>query len=56
MERERLAGERTVERAERAEAECSAAMIKAAAPEGELAGLRGALAEARKPCCRRWLG
>ena len=44
-------GERT-----KVEAERAAALIRAAALEGELAGLRETLAEARKPFWRRWIG
>lgn len=56
VEHARLAEEQERDRANRAEAERAAALVRAAALEGELAGLREALAEARKPFWRRWLG
>jgi hypothetical protein len=44
------------ERADLAAADREAARIAAAAAEGEVRGLREALAEARRPFWRRWLG
>jgi flagellar biosynthesis/type III secretory pathway protein FliH len=52
--REALTKER--ERANQVSAEREAARIAAAAAEGELKGLREALAEARRPFWRRWVG
>ena len=43
-------------RAAQAEREREEARIRAAAAEGEAKGLREALAEARRPFWRRWLG
>jgi hypothetical protein len=43
-------------RADRAEREREAAKVAAALAEGEVKGLREALAEARRPFWRRWIG
>ena len=52
--RERMESERA--RAAQAEREREEARSRAAAAEGEAKGLREALAEARRPFWRRWLG
>jgi hypothetical protein len=52
--REQVAAERA--RTAQAEREREDARVRAAAAEGEAKGLREALAEARRPFWRRWLG
>jgi hypothetical protein len=56
IERERERADQQEARATAAEREREDARVRAAAAEGEAKGLREALAEARRPFWRRWLG
>ncbi len=63
LEHERRRADQAAERANRSEAlasqrgvELADARVRAARAEGEAAALREALAEARRPAWRRWLG
>jgi chromosome segregation ATPase len=56
MEAERARADRAEAEQDAARAEREAAKVAAASAEGEAKGLREALAEARRPFWRRWLG
>ncbi len=56
LQRERVRADAAVMDASRERDRAEGAMIRAAASEAEVKGLREALAEARRPFWRRWIG